>query len=135
MSSESSIVYETAKYAIINMVSINEEGKSSTTFSGWIQDVKDGRIFVITCAHNVLKNNISEPSYPLFSGTIENANGVKNIGISLNLLGMDVSADIAVLYSIKPCEQTSNNPLGFLFNEKQIKKAPLRSLSLPISYS
>lgn len=119
MQQQSSIVYKTCKDGVINMASINKLGYEEIRFSGWIQDVKDERIFVITTAHCLLMNGRSGPAFPYFGATIENANGKKNIGVSMRLLGMDVSADIAVLYSIKPCEQTKNEPLGFLFNKKQ----------------
>lgn len=122
MQEQSTVVYESSKNAVINMASMNANGLEMQKYSGWIQDVKHGRIFVITCAHNVLQNQSTMPTYPYFAATIENAqskHGGANIGVSLRILGLDVSADIAVLYSILPCEQTVNEPLGFKFSCKQ----------------
>ena len=119
MQEQSSIVYKTSKDAVLSIVSINSQGKPIKKYSGWIQDVKHDRIFVITCAHNLLVNDLTLPAYPYYAATIENANQQSNIGVSLKILGFDISADIAVLYSIKPCEQTKQEPLGFKFSSSQ----------------
>lgn len=124
MQKESSAVYTTSRDGVINLSSINCLGQEIKSFSGWIQDVKHGRIFVITCAHNILSNGITMPATSYFSATVENATsnkGKENIAVSMKLLGADVSADIAVLYSILPCEQTKQDPFGYEFAANQAK--------------
>ena len=119
MQEQYSVVYKTSKDAVLSIVSMNNRGEAFKKFSGWVQEVKDQRIFVITCAHNLLVNATTLPAYPYFAATIENANNKSNIAVSLRLLGFDISADIAVLYSIKPSEQTIKEPLGFKFSSSQ----------------
>jgi hypothetical protein len=122
MQQQSNTVYETSKNAVINLAAINDKGKEANQFSGWIKDVKHGRIFVMTCAHNLFANHTKLPTFSYFAATIENATSDKeviNVGVSMRILGMDISADIAVLYSILPCEQTINEPFGFKFASKQ----------------
>ncbi len=123
-------VYNTTKDAVISLSAMDKSGKEVKVFSGWIQDVVRGRIFVLTCAHNLLANSITLPAYTSFAGTIENARGKKgksNIGVSMKILGFDISADIAVLYSILPCEESKLNPLGFKFSDSQSKTTWARS--------
>lgn len=94
--------------------------------SGWIQDVIDERIIVVTCAHLVLQDDgVELPIIPKTSISCTVTNAIpkgekigKNIAVSLKILGMDISADIAVLYSLKECEENTQNPFTFNFSSR-----------------
>jgi hypothetical protein len=89
--------------------------------------VLKGRIFVLTCAHVIL-TNYSEPNsgiYPIITALVKGAyqlgSKTKNkrpVAVSLKVLGMNVSADVALLCSILPGEETNFSLLSYLFGNK-----------------
>lgn len=137
--STANLIYENNKDAIITVSSRDPSGEKIEDYenslinnsifgTGWIQNIVDDRIIVITCAHLILqskgltyptKNNIS------ISCTVTNAirkgqssKDGRNIAVSLKILGLDISADIAVLYSLKDGEQDDENPFTFDFSTR-----------------
>jgi S1-C subfamily serine protease len=124
----------------------------NSNFTGFIKKFVDGRAIIITCAHGLLLNDGVKPilqqnssniipvqiQFPLsgtFNGVYKKGSSRKrNVNVSLGMLGMDVIADIAVLFSYLPSEidsitsinrqnninlnQNSNVLFGFNFSDR-----------------
>ncbi len=102
--------------------------QASNTFTGWIHQVQNKRIYVLCCAHSILSGNgTTFPVTPLIATILGNVtNAVKsgkqdknNITVTFGILGMNVSADIAVLFSYTEDEADNENGIfGFNFSSK-----------------
>ena len=98
--------------------------------TGFIVEVINFKIIVVTCAHNILQtpDTVNSTIYPIITCTVTEAyskdSKIKNtnpVAISLRLVGMDISADIAILCSILPGEETPHSLLSYQFSEKTQK--------------
>jgi len=96
----------------------------NSNYTGFIKDIINGRAIVVTCAHCILfeegtNNSIIQPAYPIcgsFNGvTSKGSSRKKNVNVSLGVLGMDVSSDIAVLFTYLPCEVNAEKNILFGF--------------------
>jgi len=126
-------------------VTINSYSIQST-FTGFIKEIINNRAIIITCAHGLLfnegvnknSNNLNNTEnldnenkpvsimYPL-NGSFTNvyAKGCKNKTntiVSLGVLGMDVNADIAILFTYLPSEIDEDNNIffGFKFSSRNL---------------
>ncbi len=118
---------EVYNYAADKVVKITAGPNSSmsSTGTGLIIGVYKKRLIIITCAHEILAN--SGTRYPTslsppYVCTVTNAiasghhNKGENISINLFLIGMDISADVAVLGTYLESEIDPSNQIFFGFN-------------------
>ena len=136
------IVYDTCYDAVVTMTAFKygggvEDLKFST---GFIVDIVQNRLIVITDAHNILidREYMSRANAPIITATVTNAyrmgSKIKNeipIVVSLKILGVNISADLAVLYSVLPTEEIKAELFGYAFSEKTQK---LRWSNRPVLY-
>lgn len=101
------------------------EPKSFST--GFITDIINNRIIICTSYHSLVidPSNSDSVFYNSFAcdvtGVYEKGSREKNkrpISASIKVLGVDKAADLAVLYSIKPCEETKFNKMGYNFSSR-----------------
>ena len=120
------IIFDTAYDAVIMLSVFDKDTLPTSSSTGFIVDVVQNRIIVLTCAHNILIDSatINSAVYPTMSATVTGAyqsgSCIRNdqpIAVSLRLLGMNVAADIAVLYSILPSEETPDSSIGYRFGK------------------
>jgi hypothetical protein len=131
----------------LNTVVTIYSSEDESDFTGFIKKIKNNRAIIITCAHNVLIKNksvdgeyiVSTNPLPFLCGTFTNilekgSNVKKNINCSLGILGMDISADIAVLFTYLPSEITSEDNIfyGFKFSKKNLTLKWGDSILFPI---
>ncbi len=115
-------IYDIARDSIVILTVLNN------TFTGWVHQVKNKRIFVICCAHSLLQNSgTTFPVVPISNmilGNVTNAirsgkEEKNNISVTFGILGMNISADIAVLFSYTEEEANNENGIfGFNFSSK-----------------
>lgn len=92
----------------------------------WVASIIDGRAILITCAHTLLYNEgTSQPIVYAKTMTCTLSNVYRkcsktpeNITVSIGILGLDVSTDIAVCFTYLPNETDNENFFGFEFSEK-----------------
>jgi len=123
-SSTSSKIF--SKYSCTTVTIFAQENESD--FTGFIKKISHDRAIIITCAHNILltieEENVTEVLTQLcgtFTNVIKkNSNRRRNVNVSLGILGMDISADIAILFTYLPSEidKSKNIFSGFKFNKK-----------------
>jgi len=119
------IVFDTAYNAVVTLSVFASNTVLNST--GFIVDIVMNRIIVLTCAHNILATPkaINSVIYPTITakvtGSYQAGSHIRNempIVISLRLLGMNISGDVAVLYSILPSEEDDESLLGYRFSKR-----------------
>lgn len=130
-------LFNFAKNAIVTISCEPGSVGNNKVSSGFIYKIKKCRAYIVTCAHSVLLNEgaqsgpldpvtntyptpLPNPSISCTMTNVVDRDGKchKNIAVSLGVLGMDIASDIAVLFTYKPDEVTSDNPFGFLFSRE-----------------
>jgi len=113
------LIFKQSQHSIVSIDAISKN--KTSTGSGWIHSIVNGRIIVITCAHLILKDSSDPNSKPLTTISCSVSNALKkgsnkktNICVKLSVLGMDINADIAVLVSYKSNEDN----FGFDFSSR-----------------
>lgn len=120
------IIYDTCYDAIVRISTFNSMMELMGSYTGFIVDVVQNRIIVLSCAHNILTNfkEVNSDSHPTITATVTNAYeaGAKNkneipISVSLLPLGLNISADVGVFYSILPGEEIPTSLLSYRFGK------------------
>ena len=121
---EQTAVYKMCYKSVVPIFTFNSLMETKNVSTGFITDIVDNRILVCTSAHALLLDSSNTDSlfYDSFSCDITGAyqHGVntpneKPITVSMKILGVDMSADFAILYSMK---QTSR---GYTINGNSYK--------------
>ena len=125
--SDAFMLYKTCYNSVVPITCLDRLLNPQNQCTWFITDIIDNRIIVCTSVHSLLidATNIASLFFNSFvcdvTGAIEKDSIVPNklpISISLKVLGVDMSSDFAVLYSIKPGEEDEFNYLGFNFSSK-----------------
>ena len=99
-------VYRKLKDAVVSIVTKYASGGKSSTYTGsgfFISHNK--KLYIITAAHLVLHTTIVDPMTSIVAG-IQNVNNTgKNLVYSLKIVGVDATADVAIL-KINTCEHS-----------------------------
>ncbi len=126
--SQAPFVYESAYNSLCtitcNPVPSTENSNFTSIGTGFIMEVREKRLIIVTCAHVLLNNNGNfapvSINYPI-TAAISNAKasgkkGRHNITVNLFVLGMDITADIAVLTTFLESEVSPNDGIYFGYN-------------------
>jgi len=104
-------------------------GEDVSTGSGYIYYSKNKRLYIATCAHLILNSQgiiVNSPSLvpinvDLTNVYIKGKDNTQNVICSVFIVGMDISADIALLATFRPEEVDSLiNLYGFNFSSRNI---------------
>jgi len=112
---------------VVPITAFNALMEPRSMSTGFITDIVDNRIIICTSAHSLLLNYNDTKSlfYNSFccdvTGVYQQGMQQPNerpITVSIKILGVDMSADFAILYSIKQNEEYQFNPLGYNFSSR-----------------
>ena len=124
------VVFNTCVNVIVPITAYVNNTNAVANFTGWIHANINNRLIIITSAHSVLNEQGITPfadTYESFTCDITQAYISKldgtpsvpspnKITASLRILGMDIAADICVMYTINPGEQTEIEKFGHFFD-------------------
>lgn len=127
-----STIYNTCVDIIVPITAYVNNTIPVSNFTGWIHNVINNRLIIITSAHSVLNEHgitHSSTQYESFTCDITHAyisklDGspaeptINKITASIRILGMDIASDICVMYTINPAEQTEIEHFGHYFDSQ-----------------